>query len=197
MSDQSTTEEITAVQSTAPTTVASDVQSTKKAEGELFATNGATEPAAAEDTTAEPKGESEEEPAATTEKKPDYLTKNPSLNQFYESLERILSSVDHREMWGVPLKESYDNIPTINVLIKFLRANEGNVKQAEDQLTEALEWRKKMDPLALLEKGRYNPAKFDGLGYVTKYEEGDSVIVTWNIYGGVKDIDYTFGDLDE
>ncbi|BDD58708.1 Non-classical phosphatidylinositol transfer protein (PITP) [Monascus purpureus] len=163
-------------------------------------------PAAEKAVEAEPKKQeeeakpaaTEEQPAAEAEKKPDYLTKNPALSQFFERLSAILSKTEHGEMWGVPLKVDYNDIPTINILIKFLRANEGNVKLAEEQLTKALEWRKKMDPVALLEKGSYNAEKFDGLGYKTIYknDDGKDIVVTWNIYGSVNS-DVTFGNLDE
>ncbi|RHZ56696.1 CRAL/TRIO domain protein [Aspergillus thermomutatus] len=140
----------------------------------------------------------EEKPVAEQPEQPAYLAKNPALAQFFERLPAILSSTGHAEMWGVPLKDS-DDAPTVNVLIKFLRANEGNVKLAEEQLTKALKWRKEMDPSALAESTNYSAAKFGGLGYLTVYKEanGAETVVTWNIYGGVKDINSTFGDMDE
>ncbi|KLJ09518.1 phosphatidylinositol transfer protein SFH5 [Blastomyces silverae] len=130
--------------------------------------------------------------------RPEYLSKNPALSQLFEKLASILKKADHNEMWGVTLKDS-DDIPTVNVLIKFLRANEGNVKLAEEQLTKALEWRKKMNPLALVENTSYSSAKFQGLGYVANYKDQnqENVIFTWNIYGSVKDVNRTFGDVDE
>ncbi|PLB51876.1 CRAL/TRIO domain-containing protein [Aspergillus steynii IBT 23096] len=153
-----------------------------------------TEPAAP--AAQEVKDGQQETPAADA--KPDYLTKNPSLGQLLERLPSILSSSGHDEMWGVPLKDSAD-APTVNVLIKFLRANEGNAKLAEEQLTKALQWRKQMNPAALVESGRFNASKFGGLGYLTTYQEADNkeLVVTWNIYGAVKNIDDTFGDMDE
>ncbi|PGH07357.1 phosphatidylinositol transfer protein SFH5 [Blastomyces parvus] len=141
---------------------------------------------------------SEDKPhEAPVDTRPEYLSKNPALSEFFEKLASIVKKADHNEMWGVTLKDS-DDIPTVNVLIKFLRANEGNVKLAEEQLTKALEWRKKMNPLALIES-TYSSSKFQGLGYVTNYKDknqGD-VIFTWNIYGSVKDVNRTFGDIDE
>ncbi|KAK2811548.1 Non-classical phosphatidylinositol transfer protein (PITP) [Emmonsiellopsis sp. PD_5] len=137
-------------------------------------------------------------PEAPVDTRPEYLSKNPALSQFFEHLAGILEKTGHNEMWGVTLKDSED-IPTVNVLIKFLRANEGNLKLAEEQLTKALEWRKKMDPLTLAEKSTFSSNKFKGLGYVANYKDakdGD-VVFTWNIYGAVKKIDSTFGDIDE
>ncbi|OAX77514.1 phosphatidylinositol transfer protein SFH5 [Emergomyces africanus] len=135
---------------------------------------------------------------APVDTRPEYLSKNPALSQLFQKLATILKKADHNEMWGVTLKDS-DDVPTVNVLIKFLRANEGDVKLAEEQLTKALEWRKKMDPLALAEKASYSSGKFKGLGYVAIYKDqkqGD-VVFTWNIYGSVKDVNRTFGDIDE
>ena len=202
MSEQSSDYKAVPVHSTASTTVASEVQSAgEKGEAAGAQVNGVAKPESSDSSKEQAKEEpTKETTTAASGKKPDYLAKNPALTNLYEKLPSILSATGHREMFGVPLKEDYRDIPTINILIKFLRANDGNVKEAEEQLRKALEWRKKMDPAALLEKGSYNPAKFDGLGYMTKYKTGDDkedVIITWNIYGGVKDMDYTFGDVDE
>jgi hypothetical protein len=129
--------------------------------------------------------------------KPEYVTKIPSLGEFFDHLPAILTKTGHDEMWGVPLKDTAD-IPTVNVLIKFLRANEGNLAAAEDQLRKALEWRKQTNPLALIESGRYSATKYGGLGYLTTYEEdGRPLVFTWNIYGAVKDMSATFSDSDE
>ncbi|KAE8371237.1 CRAL-TRIO domain-containing protein [Aspergillus bertholletiae] len=136
----------------------------------------------------------EEKPA---DDKPEYLAKNSALNELFERLPTVLSNSGHDEMWGIPLKDSSD-IPTVNVLIKFLRANEGNVKLAEDQLTKALQWRKQTNPATLVD-GRYSAKKFGGLGYLSTYKEADGkeTVITWNIYGGVKDLGTTFGNVDE
>lgn len=129
--------------------------------------------------------------------KPAYLSKNPALGELFNRLPTILGNIGHNEMWGVPLKDS-DDIPTVNVLIKFLRANEGNAKAAETQLSKALQWRKDVNPLALAESAKYSATKFGGLGYLTTYEEnGRPLVFTWNIYGAVKDISATFADTDE
>ncbi|PYH28828.1 CRAL/TRIO domain protein [Aspergillus neoniger CBS 115656] len=150
----------------------------------------------ADEPKAEPKAEEAKEEEEQKPALPEYLAKNPALSQFFDRLSAILSSTGYNEMWGVTLKDSSD-VPTVNILIKFLRANEGNVKLAEEQLTKALQWRKEMNPLALTE-GRYSAERYGGLGYVTKYPEanGKEVIVTWNVYGNVKSIDQTFGDVD-
>ncbi|KXG49862.1 uncharacterized protein PGRI_058300 [Penicillium griseofulvum] len=144
--------------------------------------------------TTEPEVAKPEQPKV---EKPAYLTKTPALGELFKRLPTILGKVGHPEMWGVTLKDS-DDIPTVNVLIKFLRANEGNVKAAEAQLSKALQWRKDVNPLALAESAKYSAAKFGGLGYLTTYEEnGRPLVFTWNIYGAVKDIGVTFANTDE
>jgi phosphatidylinositol transfer protein SFH5 len=50
-----------------------------------------------------------------------------------------------------------------------------------------------------VEKARFSSTKFSGLGYITTYKDPKSgeVIFTWNIYGSVKSVDQTFGDVEE
>jgi hypothetical protein len=188
--------------------------SDKPSETPAAATTGATDkeaepkaPEAVEETPAKEEEPAKDAPVAPEteaakpeEQKPEqptYLTKIPGLSQLFEQLPKILSETGYNEMWGVQLKDSED-VPTVNVLIKFLRANEGNVQGAQDQLRKALEWRKKTDPLALIESGRYSTTKYGGLGYLATYEQdGRPLVFTWNIYGAVKDVSATFGDSDE
>lgn len=135
------------------------------------------------------------ESEAAKPEQPAYIANNPALAEFFNRLPTILTESGHSEMWGVPLQDK--DIPTANVLIKFLRANEGNVHAAEYQLEKALKWRKEVDPLALA-TSQFNANKFAGLGYLTTYQEnGWPLVFTWNIYGAVKDINLTFGDVDE
>ncbi|CRG87336.1 Phosphatidylinositol transfer protein SFH5 [Talaromyces islandicus] len=138
----------------------------------------------------------ESAPAAPA--KAEYLTKVPGLENLFQSLPAILEKTGHPEMWGVTLKDS-DDIPTVNVLIKFLRANEGNVKLAEEQLSKALTWRKELNPLELAQNATFSAKKFAGLGYITSYVDPQfgKTVFTWNIYGAVKSAGDTFGDADE
>lgn len=164
------------------------VKTEKPAKDEILPANTTTV-TAAEPEVAQPE---EQKP-----RKPEYVTKIPSLAEFFDHLPAILTKTGHDEMWGVPLRDTAD-IPTVNVLIKFLRANEGNLSAAEEQLRKALEWRKQTNPLALIETGRYSATKYGGLGYLTTYEEdGRPLVFTWNIYGAVKDMSATFSDSDE
>lgn len=108
----------------------------------------------------------------------------------------------HPEIWGVPLADPEDHIPSQIVFQKYLNANDGDLAKAKDQLKKTLDWRKDMQPLHSLEKS--HPAKkFDGLGYVASYgsseggEPGGKEVFTWNVYGIVKDHSNTFGNIKE
>ena len=121
------------------------------------------------------------------------------MTRLLSELPDIIEQTGHTEMWGVELKDA-DHVPTIIVLEKFLRANNKDTTKAKAQLTEALNWRKKMDPLKLLAEREFDSEKFGNLGYVTVYETTEKhgkEIVTWNIYGAVKDKQKTFGDVEE
>ncbi|OQE40129.1 hypothetical protein PENCOP_c006G04309 [Penicillium coprophilum] len=176
------------------TSVTADTETVAKDEP----TSVAAEKLAASDAAATAATESEvAKPEEPKVEKPTYLSKNPALGELFNRLPTILENIGYTEMWGVPLKDS-DDVPTVNVLIKFLRANEGNAKAAETQLSKALQWRKDVNPLALAESARYSAAKFEGLGYLTTYEKnGRPLVFTWNIYGAVKDISKTFANTDE
>ncbi|KJZ75638.1 hypothetical protein HIM_05101 [Hirsutella minnesotensis 3608] len=121
------------------------------------------------------------------------------LGQLTGRLPQMLAQAGHSEMWGVELTASSDHAPTQVVLCKFLRANNDDVAAAEKQLVSALEWRKKMDPAGLVAQ-TFDRARFGGLGYVTVHEDeaaGKETVITWNIYGSVKDKKATFGNVQE
>jgi phosphatidylinositol transfer protein SFH5 len=88
------------------------------------------------------------------------------------------------------------------VLQKYLNAYDGDLAKSKETLTKTLDWRAKMKPLDLLQK-HFSQAKFAGLGYTTVYGDVASTdpemreVFTWNIYGGVKDLNQTFGELPE
>jgi hypothetical protein len=119
------------------------------------------------------------------------------LTKLNARLADITSTAGHSEMWGVELS-NLDHIPTTVVLQKFLRANNNDVALAEKQLADALAWRKKMNPGALVTE-TFDKKKFNDLGFVTihRAEDGKETIITWNIYGAVKDNKATFGNVDE
>lgn len=119
-----------------------------------------------------------------------------------EELWSLAQSKGHPEIWGVTLADPATHVPTQVILQKYLNANDGELTAAKDQLTKTLEWRAKMKPLDLLSK-KFNRVKFGGLGYVTTFGAPDATdpelkeVFTWNIYGSVKNVDETFGNLAE
>ncbi|KAK1580327.1 CRAL-TRIO domain-containing protein [Colletotrichum navitas] len=129
--------------------------------------------------------------------KPVEKTQTP-LTSLFEKLPGILGEAKHNEMWGVQLSDS-THVPTTVVLQKFLRANDNDVSKAADQLQKALVWRRDTNPGKLLDDVSFDKKKFDELGYVTTHKDaqGKEMIITWNIYGAVKDKKATFGNVDE
>ncbi|KAF4978840.1 hypothetical protein FZEAL_4842 [Fusarium zealandicum] len=148
----------------------------------------------AEAPTGTPSKPAETSEDAQPEEKP---TPETPLIKLNGRLDDIFSKTLHKEMWGVQLSD-IDHVPTKVVLQKFLRANNDDPVAAEKQLTSALEWRKKMDPASLVSQ-TFDKKKFNDLGFVTihKGESGKETIITWNIYGAVKDNKATFGNVDE
>lgn len=119
-----------------------------------------------------------------------------------QQLWSLAKAHDHSEIWGVQLADPDTHVPSQIVLQKYLNANDGDLTKAQDQLTKTLDWRKQNKPLELM-KQHFDSGKFAGLGYVTTYGTVDpsnpeaKEVFTWNVYGIVKDIDKTFGDLKE
>ncbi|KAI8152672.1 Phosphatidylinositol transfer protein sfh5 [Colletotrichum sp. SAR 10_70] len=154
---------------------------------------------AAQATETKPEEKKEEKPAAAAAaaEKP-AEEKKTSLASLFEKLPGILEAAKHKEMWGVQLSDN-THVPTTVVLQKFLRANDDDVAKAADQLQKALEWRRDTNPGKLLDDVSFDKKKFDELGYVTTHKdtEGKEIIITWNIYGAVKDKQATFGNVDE
>jgi len=112
------------------------------------------------------------------------------------SSQRNELTADSKQNRGKPAPFS-----TLLILQKFLRANQGQVNKASEQLLGALKWRKEFKPLEVM-KQVFDKTKFQGLGYVTRLKNvpgspNDGDIATFNIYGAVKDTKKTFGDLDE
>ena len=140
----------------------------------------------------------------------------PALTKLWTQTLPLTTSI-HSEIWGVTLADPTTHIPTQIVLQKYLNANDQDVARAFDQLKKTLEWRREWKPRELLEK-KFSKEQFGGLGYVSVYhvggdgksekeeegrEEGGGwdpekrEVFTWNVYGAVKDIEKTFGNLDE
>ncbi|KAG9786149.1 hypothetical protein KCU88_g2340, partial [Aureobasidium melanogenum] len=159
----------------------------------------AEKPSTATETTANDAPATAPEPNKQTEKTEPAADKKATP---IEELWALAKSHGHGEIWGVTLADPANHVPTQIILQKYLNANDGDVGKAKDQLRKTLDWRTKMQPLEWIKK-KFNRNKFQGLGYVTVYGEADSVdpeakeIITWNIYGSVKNMEETFGNLDE
>ncbi|KHO00374.1 CRAL/TRIO domain protein [Metarhizium album ARSEF 1941] len=157
------------------------------------ADNAATENAAetASETQAETGAETAPDAAASVPKTP--------LAQLTTRLRDVTKKAGHSEMWGVDLSTDSAHAPTQVVLVKFLRANNNNVAAAEKQLTSALEWRHKMQPGKLVSEA-FDKNKFEDVGFVTVHhdaKEDRETVITWNIYGAVKDNKATFGNVQD
>ncbi|KAG9192077.1 hypothetical protein G6011_10811 [Alternaria panax] len=121
------------------------------------------------------------------------------LTKFYDAFEALINQAQHNEVYGIELSKSKP-FHTKLILQKFLRANQNDVEKAKSQLLDTLKWRKEFDPAKAAEE-TFEKSKFDGLGYVLEVEgvpesSNKKDIVTFNIYGAVKDNKATFGDLD-
>ncbi|RMD40651.1 hypothetical protein DV735_g4468, partial [Chaetothyriales sp. CBS 134920] len=121
------------------------------------------------------------------------------LQQLYAAAK----SHSHGEIWGIQLADPDSHIPSQIVFQKYLNANDGDVAKAKDQLIKTLNWRQENKPLELT-AATFSRERFAGLGYVTVYGDTsasakpeDKEVFTWNVYGIVKDLDKTFGDLKE
>ena len=121
-----------------------------------------------------------------------------------QQLWNLAKNHNHKEIWGVILADPEVHVPSQIVFQKYLNANEGDLAKAKDQMIKTLDWRAKVKPLELLNKS-FSREKFEGMGFVTTYQSNqpnstvetkDKKVFTWNVYGGVKDMEETFGDLD-
>lgn len=121
------------------------------------------------------------------------------LTKFYDAFEAIVTEASHNEVYGIELSKS-NAFHTKLILQKFLRANQNDLDKAKQQLLETLKWRKEFDPVKATGES-FEKARFDGLGYVLEVagvpdSPNAKDIVTFNIYGAVKDNKATFGDLE-
>ena len=137
-------------------------------------------------------------PVTGTSAWPETAADHP-LTKFYEAFEALVSQTGHDEVYGIKLSKS-DEFHTKLVLQKFLRANANDLEKAKQQLLETLIWRKEFDPTKAADEV-FDKTKFDGLGYIIEVDgvpesENKKDVVTFNIYGAVKDNKATFGDLE-
>lgn len=119
-----------------------------------------------------------------------------SLPKEYETAAvEAFEETSYQEIFGL----NYSTDPStwdkghINVLRKFLTANNGDVEAAKKQLVGALKWRKEYKPLDSM-KEEFDP-ELCKLGLVT--QSPDKNVVVWNLYGAVKNPGEFFAQLDK
>jgi phosphatidylinositol transfer protein SFH5 len=129
------------------------------------------------------------------------LSDDHPLANLFSQIEEITKEAAHDEVYGITLSPT-NAFQTKLILQKFLRANHNDLDKARTQLLETLKWRKEFDPLKATEE-TFSKHRFQGLGYIVSLEnvpESYSVngkdVVTFNVYGAVKDFKGTFGDVD-
>ena len=137
-------------------------------------------------------------PPSTGPTWPELHTDHP-LSKLYSEVGELTKQAEHNEVYGIVLTPE-NEFQTKLILQKFLRANQGDLEKAKAQLLDALKWRKEFDPIKAADE-TFEKARFEGLGYILQLEGvpeslNKRDVVTFNIYGAVKDNKKTFGDLD-
>ncbi|KAF1978512.1 CRAL/TRIO domain-containing protein [Bimuria novae-zelandiae CBS 107.79] len=121
------------------------------------------------------------------------------LSKLFSQVEELTKDAGHSEVYGITIS-STNEFHTKLILQKFLRANQDDLEKAKQQLLDTLKWRKEFDPVKAAGE-TFEKSRFEGLGYILRVEGvpgslNKSDVVTFNIYGAVKDNKKTFGDLE-
>lgn len=127
------------------------------------------------------------------------LSEGHPLAKFTAQLPDILREADYAEVYGITLQPDAP-FHTKLILQKYLRANQNDLAKARKQLLATLKWRREFQPLKAVEEV-FSRKRFGGLGYVCVVDGvpgsvNGRDVVTFNIYGAVKDNKATFGDLE-
>ncbi|KAM0754559.1 putative phosphatidylinositol transporter [Meredithblackwellia eburnea MCA 4105] len=128
---------------------------------------------------------------------PAFETDSP-LSKLHSQLGDIIEQSGHSSIWGITLSPTEPPaFSTLLVLSKYLRSNALDVQVAKDKLISTLKWRKQFG-LDNDQDKYVEDDTFKGLGYVTEAKDADGInrVITWNVYGAVKDPTATFADLD-
>lgn len=130
---------------------------------------------------------------------PEIAEEHP-INKLLKLLPDLIKAADgHNEVYGINLDPA-GPFHTKLILQKFLRANANDLEKAKSQLGETLKWRGSFKPLAALED-KFDKERYAGLGYVIEVEGvpgsvNKKDVITFNVYGAVKDNKATFGDVE-
>jgi hypothetical protein len=121
------------------------------------------------------------------------------LTNFFGQIEVLTKEAAHDEVYGIKLSPN-NEFRTKIILQKFLRANQNDLDKAKQQLLDTLKWRREFNPVEAAGE-TFEKRRFDGLGWILQVDSvpesmKESDVVTFNIYGAVKDNKKTFGDID-
>ncbi|KAF2086648.1 CRAL/TRIO domain-containing protein [Saccharata proteae CBS 121410] len=131
---------------------------------------------------------------------PDLNEEHP-LTELLNKLPDAVKEADgYNEVYGIILNPENPDFHTKLICQKFLRANHNFADKAREQLVDTLKWRKEFQPLKVKDEV-FSREKFEGLGFVVELEgvgwtANKKDVVTFNVYGAVKDNKMTFGDGD-
>lgn len=97
-------------------------------------------------------------------------------------------------MWGVKIDPSNPRDAKVSVvLMKFLRARNLNIAEAQDMFQNTLRWRKSFN-IEVAMKEEFPQGRFDAMGrFYGKDKEGRPVM--YNIYGGSQNLKEVFSDV--
>ncbi|MCJ1448470.1 MAG: Non-classical phosphatidylinositol transfer protein (PITP) [Stictis urceolatum] len=125
------------------------------------------------------------------------------LPELESQLPTLISTASHSEIWGISL--SLPSPQRTLVLKKYLTAHKTPTATSAALLA-TLEWRKSFKPGSCITES-HDQSKFGALGFMTTVDPGlcsdglvkaggggRRAVVTWNIYGAVRDHKSTFGD---
>ncbi|KAL1609848.1 Non-classical phosphatidylinositol transfer protein (PITP) [Paraconiothyrium brasiliense] len=137
-------------------------------------------------------------PSFTSPTWPETSAEHP-LTKLFSQIELLTEEAAHDEVYGITLSPN-NEFHTKLILQKYLRANQNDLDKAKQQLLDTLKWRKHFDPVKAAGE-TFEKSRFDGLGWILPVEgvpesPNKRDIVTFNIYGAVKDNKKTFGDID-
>ncbi|PRT56434.1 Phosphatidylinositol transfer protein SFH5 [Wickerhamiella sorbophila] len=115
----------------------------------------------------------------------------------YESLKKtlpkLIEQANYSELYGIDFSSNAEwTTAHEKVLHKFLVANKYELEPSKTQLLNTLKWRKEFKPLEA--KDEVHSDDLQKLGIITKSPSGK--IITWNLYGAIKNRQEVFGKLD-
>lgn len=126
------------------------------------------------------------------------------LSKIIDAIPDILSKTDnpeYDEIYGYRINvESKDHVvpSTRNeILLKFLIANNYDVDVTKEKLIKTLNWRNSFQPLSAAFEEEFDSI-FEALGAITESSNGkpNLKVVTWNLYGDLKDPKKLFEKYD-